>query len=112
MKQVLLVVAMMFLSAFCFAQSQFFCKTSTQTSIDSWQYRVYKAPDWSSPGPIQINLTFHPVFGSPTSTGWQPFTNGQVAGGTGNGGYTTIEIRIVHIITGNILYQFEVTNYC
>lgn len=112
MKRLLLLTTMMFLSVFCFAQSQHFCKTLTQTTIDSWQYRVYKSPDWSSPGPIQINLTFHPVAGAPTSTGWQPFTNGQLAGGSGNAGYTTIEIRIVHFLTGAVLYQFEVTNYC
>ncbi len=111
MKKMLLLLCFMMAFIFVKAQSQYFCKSTVQTSTDSWTYKVWKDPSWSASGAIQINITQYYTNGTVTSTGWQRFVNGQDAGFTGSATYAVIEIRIVSLL-GTVQYQFQVTNNC
>ncbi|WP_111594469.1 hypothetical protein [Chitinophaga dinghuensis] len=112
MKKLLILLFLLVAAVSVKAQSEFFCRTTVQTSVDSWNYRVWKESFWNAPGTIQINVTQNYTGGGSSSTGWQPFTNGMTAGTVGLGTSAVIEIRILHLLTGAVLYQFPVTNVC
>ena len=112
MKKMLVLLLLMVAAIGVKAQSQYFCRATVQTSIDSWNYKVFKDPSWTAPGAIQINITTYTYGGGSRTTGWLGFVNGQNAGSVGNAGYSVIEIRVVNFLTGAVLYQFQVTNAC
>ncbi|MFB6456793.1 hypothetical protein ACE38W_16090 [Chitinophaga sp. Hz27] len=112
MKKIIFLLLLVVASVTVKAQAQFFCKKYIQTSVDSWNIAVNKDPSWASKGPIQIRITTYYSSGGSTIGSWQPFYSGQVVASSGLGSTAVIEIRILNLLTGAVISQFEVTTTC
>ncbi|NIG55743.1 hypothetical protein [Chitinophaga sp. Cy-1792] len=111
MKKILILLLLVVASVAVKAQAQYFCKSYVQTSSDSWSIAVNKDASWSARGPIEYRVTIYTNTGA-TIGSWQPFYSGQVIASSGLGGTAVIEIRILNLLTGAVLSQFEVTTTC